>query len=87
MKFAPAALLALTLALPMTLPATGALASGSVPAETAAQIRATLTEQGYEVRKIKMEDGLYEAYVIKDGKKQEIYLDADLKIVRSKDND
>ncbi|MDK3017565.1 PepSY domain-containing protein [Pseudodonghicola flavimaris] len=84
MKFTHAALLALTLALP----ATGALASDrSVPSDTADKIRATLTEQGYEVRKIKMEDGMYEAYVIKDGMKQEIYLDADLKIVRSKDND
>ena len=84
MKFPRAALLALTLALP----ASGAFASGmSVPADTAEKIRATLTEQGYEVRKIKMEDGLYEAYTIKDGKKAEIYLDADLKIVRGKDDD
>lgn len=84
MKFSHAALLALTLALP----ATGALASDKgISADTADKIRATLTEQGYEVRKIKMEDGLYEAYAIKDGKKEEIYLDADLKIVQRKDND
>lgn len=84
MNLSRAALLALTLALP----ATGALASDKgVPADTADKIRATLTEQGYEVRKIKMEDGLYEAYTIKDGKKAEIYLDAELNIVRGKDND
>lgn len=84
MNLSRAALLALALALP----ASGAFASGaSIPADTMDQIRTTLTEQGYEVRKIKMEDGLYEAYTIKDGKRAEIYLDADLNIVRGKDND
>lgn len=82
MTFPRAALVALALAQP----ATGALAAG-IPADTMAKIRTTLTEQGYEVRKIKMEDGLYEAYAIKDGVKQEIYLDADLKVVRTKGND
>lgn len=82
MTFPRAALVALVLALP----ATGALAAG-IPADTMEKIRTTLAEQGYEVRKIKMEDGLYEAYAIKDGVKQEIYLDADLKVVRTKDND
>ncbi|MBR9842870.1 MAG: PepSY domain-containing protein [Rhodobacteraceae bacterium] len=51
------------------------------------QIRATLTEQGYEVRKIKMDDGYYEAYTLKDGARLEIYLDKDLNIVRSKIDD
>lgn len=84
MNLSRAALLALALALP----ASGAFASGmSVPAETIKKIRTTLTEQGYEVRKVKMEDGYYEAYAIKDGMKQEIYLDADLNIVRSKSDD
>lgn len=84
MTFPRAAVLALTLALP----ASGAYASGmQVPTDTMEMIRTTLTEQGYEVRKIKMEDGLYEAYTIKDGKKAEIYLDAKLNIVRGKDDD
>ena len=55
--------------------------------ETKEQIRTTLTEQGYEVRKIKMDDGYYEAYALKDGARLEIYLDKDLNIVRSKIDD
>lgn len=71
------ALLATTLALP-------ALASDTLKldAETESQIRATLTADGYEVRKIEIEDGLYEAYAMKDGHKYEVYLDAALKVVK-----
>ena len=76
--------LALTLA-SLALPA---LASDdALPEATKAKIRATLTEQGYDVRKIDMEDGMYEAYAIKDGKKLEIYLDADMKVIRTKADD
>lgn len=64
-----------------------ALASDSVPTETQDQIRATLTEQGYDVRKIEMEDGMYEAYALKDGKRLEIYMDAQLNVVRVKEDD
>lgn len=69
--------------------ATGALASGSVTLneETKNQIRAVLTEQGYEVGKIKTEDGLYEAYARKDGKRLEVFLDADFAIVRTEVDD
>lgn len=77
---------ALAGALMMTL-AGPVLASSAIPAETEAQIRTHLTEQGYEVRKIKSEDGLYEAYVLKDGQKMEIYLDAQMNIVRTKTGD
>ena len=34
-----------------------------------------------------MEDGLYEAYAMKDGERYEIYLDSDLKIVKSERDD
>ncbi len=34
-----------------------------------------LTEQGYDVRKVKVEDSCLEAFAMKDGKRQEIYLD------------
>ncbi|SFM60363.1 PepSY domain-containing protein [Shimia aestuarii] len=50
--------------------------------ETEAQIRTTLSAQGYDVRKIDDEDGLFEAYAMKDGKRHEIYLDADMNIVK-----
>ena len=78
----------LILSLAFLLPASAALASGApVPAETDAQIRAILTEQGYEVRSIQTEDGLFEAYALKDGQRYEIYLDAGLNIVRGGDSD
>ena len=64
-----------------------ALASQKLSQETQTKIRTHLTEQGYEVRKIKSEDGLYEAYVIKDGKMLEIYLNEQLQIVNTKAND
>ena len=81
--------IALALAAAMAVPAAGVYASSNetVPAETAQQIRTKLTEQGYEVRKIKMEDGLYEAYVIKDGTRMELYLNTELEIVKQKTDD
>ncbi|WP_294613042.1 PepSY domain-containing protein [Roseovarius sp.] len=48
------------------------------------QITAKLSEEGYEVRKVKTEDGLYEAYALKNGEKFEIFMDADLNVVRTK---
>ena len=48
------------------------------------QIKATLSEQGYDVRRVKTEDGMYEAYAMKDGQRMEIYLDDNLEIVKTK---
>ena len=80
---------ALTLSAVLAIPAAGAFAADSVnlTAELKDKVRTTLTEQGYEVRKIKSEDGLIEAYVIKDGTREEIYMNADLEIVNRKSND
>ncbi len=78
------------LAAMLTLAAGSAYASerhGSIDRDTEARIRATLTEQGYDVRKIKSEDGLYEAYAVKDGVRMEVYLDRDMKIVRTQTDD
>lgn len=68
--------------------ATTALASGDVVLNdaNAGHIRQMLTEQGYEVGKIKTEDGLYEAYTRKDGKKLEIFLNGDFEIVRTEED-
>lgn len=52
-----------------------------------AQVRATLTEQGYEVRSIGMEDGRIEVYAVKDGALLEIYLDDALAIAEVKQED
>lgn len=46
------------------------------------QLRADLEAQGYEVRRIEMEDGLYEAYAMKDGQRFELYLDHNGNIVK-----
>ena len=71
------------IALAMILPATAVLASGGTVADDIQdQIRTLLTDQGYEVRSIQMEDGEYEAYAMRDGARFEIYLDDSLTIVR-----
>lgn len=76
-KFAVAAV-ALSL-----LASTAALASdeGTVDAAIQEKLTAQLTAEGYEVRQFKSEDGLIEVYVVKDGKTQELWFDADLKQV------
>ncbi len=73
-------------ALLLVLSAGAALASDSVTLDAAKknEITTTLTDQGYEVRRVDVEDGLFEVYALKDGKKVEIYLDAALNVVRSK---
>ena len=52
--------------------------------ENTTKIREMLTEQGYEVGKVKIEDGLYEAYARKDGQKYEVFLNAGFKVIRTK---
>ena len=85
--FTPSArILALALVLPLSLPVAALASDGKPSAEVEAQIRATLTEQGYEVRKIESEDGMYEAYALKDGKKLEIYLNDKMEIIRVKED-
>lgn len=61
-------------------------ASGKVELtnENTAQVRQVLTEQGYEVAKIKLEDGMYEAYAKKDGQKYEVFLNANFEVVKTK---
>ena len=66
-----------------------ALASDGAKLDDAkvAEIKATLTEQGYDVRRVKTEDGMYEAYAMKDGERVEIYLNDKLEIVKTKMDD
>ncbi|APZ54847.1 PepSY domain-containing protein [Salipiger abyssi] len=79
-KILAAALAALTLTAP-------AMASPDVDADTAAKVREKLTAEGYEVRRIDNEDGMIEVYALKDGARLELYLDAELNVVRSKTDD
>jgi hypothetical protein len=67
-----------------------AYASGDSVALTdqvANDIRSKLTAQGYTVAKIKIEDGLYEAYARKDGHRLEVFLNSALEIVRTERKD
>lgn len=78
------AALALSLALPG---AAMASPDDQVPQETQASIRTMLEAQGYEVRQIQTEDGMYEAYALKDGERYEIYINAEMQIVRTERDD
>lgn len=53
----------------------------------AEQIRTLLTEQGYDLQKIEMDDGIYEAYALKDGVRYEIDLSRDLTVVKTEIDD
>ena len=63
--------------------------SGSVELneENRAKIDLMLTEQGYEVAKVKLDDGKYEAYARKGGERYEIYIDAAFKIMKIERDD
>ncbi|MEE4235968.1 MAG: PepSY domain-containing protein [Anderseniella sp.] len=52
------------------------------------QARAKVTAMGYDVRKLEVDDGCYEAYATKDGKRLEIYLNpVTAEIVKMKEDD
>jgi hypothetical protein len=76
-----AALVAITLALA----APAARAEDDVDAATAEKVTAQLTAEGYEVRKIEREDGMIEAYVVKDGKTMSVFLDDQLNVVKTEE--
>lgn len=73
----------------LVLTSTAAFATDTVELtdENTAHIRELLTAQGYEVAKIKLEDGMYEAYARKDGEKYEVFLDGAFGIVRTELDD
>ena len=73
------------LSVPIVLPAavTHAFTEPVLTDEIKQKIRNTLEEQGYTVGKIKVEDGLFEAYAKKDARKFEIYLNTQMEIVRA----
>ena len=59
---------------------------GTVDAAVQEKLTAQLVAEGYEVRQFKSEDGLIEVYVVKDGKMQELWFDADLKQVEHEED-
>ena len=50
------------------------LTKDTVLGTTLEEIKVSLTDMGYEVRKSEMEDGEIEIYVVKDGKMAEVYV-------------
>ena len=67
--------LAAALALPLSFAAVASELDGANVGKTAEEITASLTAEGYEVKKVKPEDGMLEAYALKDDKRYEIYVD------------
>jgi hypothetical protein len=67
----------------LALSTTAAFAEVDLTPEVKAKIEDMLKAQGYEVGKIKVEDGMYEAYVKKGGEKAEIYLNDKLEVVKN----
>lgn len=51
------------------------LTMDSVLGTTLDEVKAALTDMGYEVRKGEMEDGKIEVYFVRDGKMGEVYVD------------
>lgn len=80
---------ALLLATALATAASGAFAASRADLTDArkAEITELLTAQGYEVRQIQIEDGMYEVYAIKDGGRYEVYLADDLTVLRTKMDD
>ena len=66
----------------LALSATSAFADVDLTPEVKTKIEDMLKAQGYEVGKIKVEDGLYEAYVKKGDERIELYLNEKLEIVK-----
>jgi hypothetical protein len=71
----------------LALTAGAAFAEADLTPEMKTKIEDMLKAQGYEVGKIKVEDGNYEAYVKKDGEKMELYLNDKLEIVKTAEED
>ena len=67
----------------LALSATSAFADVDLTPEVKTKIEDMLKAQGYEVGKIKVEDGLYEAYVRKGDEKIELDLNEKLEIVKN----
>lgn len=77
-------LAALALVLSAALPA---FAEDEVDPALKEKLTAQLVAEGYEVRKIEMEDGKIEAYVVKDGETLELYFDENLAPVEGGEED
>ncbi len=64
-----------------------AMASNKIDAGLKDKVTAKMTAEGYDVRKVQMEDGLIEVYAVKNGKTFEVYLDDKLQVVKTNNGD
>ena len=62
-------------ALPVSFAAASNDLSGASLGKTSDEINASLSARGYDVKKIKPEDGKLEVYALKNGKRYEVYVD------------
>ncbi len=70
----------------LALTAGAAFAEADLTPEMKTKIEDMLKAQGYDVGKIKVEDGNYEAYVKKDGEKMELILNDKLEIIKTEND-
>ena len=70
----------------LLLSTTLAFAEATLTPEVEQKIKDTLTAQGYEVGKIKIEDGMYEVYAKKGGEKIELFLNDKLEVVKTEND-
>jgi hypothetical protein len=64
-----------------------AMAEGSdADAATQAKITAEMTAEGYDVRKMQVEDGVLEVYAVKDGKTFQVFYDKNLVLIKTCDD-
>ena len=70
----------------LTLAASAAYAADTIDTATKDKVTAQLTGQGYDVRKLKIEDNMIEAYAVKNGTTFEIYFNDKLEVVKTIDS-
>ena len=77
-----------TLAFPAVASATECAYSPKETWKSVADVTAKVAAMGYEVRKVEIDDNCYEIYGVKDGVRQEVYLDpVSAEIVKVKADD
>jgi len=81
-KLIAGSVLAAALVVPMGMAAAAAELVGTTIGTTADAVKASLVAQGYEVRKVKRDDGKLEAHASKDNKQFEISVDRKTGMVR-----
>lgn len=80
-------LLAVALILPAAAFASSVTPASEPSAEVVSQIHEILSAQGYQVEEIELEDGGFEVETSKDGAAFEVYMDAELNILKTEEED